>query len=156
MSAPSYKPFVDDLLTLLTPDTTPSLHHVPFSPFPPTAAFSAPVTEVVTFYFPSSVTTEERGTFDDALKQFLEVMGREAEGFEGHGAGWVEEELQHRSLADKEGETGTGKAFELVVGWQSIEAHMKYRDTEAFAKGIEGLRGASKGVGLFHVAVVEG
>lgn len=66
--------------------------------------------------------------------------------------GWGIEEHKHENLGEKEGEEGPAKLFGVFVGWPSVEAHMKYRQTEVFPDVAKWLRDGPKGVQVHHVA----
>ena len=44
--------------------------------------------------------------------------------------GWIVEDLEHEKAG------GKAKGYCVLIGWQSVEKHTEFRDTEAF-KGIE-------------------
>lgn len=43
-------------------------------------------------------------------------------------------------------------AYVAVIGWESVERHLAFRETEAFSKVIGPLRKATTGAELHHVA----
>ncbi|PSK50446.1 hypothetical protein B9Z65_390 [Elsinoe australis] len=103
-------------------------------------ALSAPVTETVTFYFPT-----ETKAFEDNLTKFRGAVESEAIGAKGYAWGWGEEEVEHEKLE------GKGKALKLLIGWESVEAHMKFRETETFQKNIALFRDGPSAVEMVHV-----
>lgn len=115
------------------------MFHIQFEPNFSDAA-SAPITEVATWYFPTSYDTHE---WDTGVVKFNKTLRESAEGFHGVSSGWSIDDVPHKSLEDV---GGKGKAFVLAVGWESLEAHTKYRDTDAFKETIGLLRNKSKGV----------
>ena len=135
MKSATYGPFLEGLKTYLS--GPPSFFHVPLQP-----EFSkpgtAPVTEFVTWYFPPTYDTAD---WDTTFRTFVQVVNETAAGFHGVSYGWVEEELEHPGLADV---GGKGKAFSAAFGWDSVDAHMAYRETDSFKEAIEALR--SKGI----------
>lgn len=42
-------------------------------------------------------------------------------------------------------------AYVAVIGWESVERHLAFRETEAFLKVVDPLRKASTGAELHHV-----
>jgi hypothetical protein len=102
---------------------------------------SAPVTECVTLYFEPSVDT---ATYDDHFAKFREEGEKHATEAQGLSGGWGEEEHDHEEL-------GKAKAFGAFVGWPSVEAHMKFRETEAFPEVVKHLRAGPKGSKMVHV-----
>lgn len=61
--------------------------------------------------------------------------------------GWAIERLPHESL----GEGIEGKVFVSFIGWDSVQSHMKFRETEEFAKLRPVMRGDMKGASMHHV-----
>ncbi|KAK0104159.1 hypothetical protein ONS96_005253 [Cadophora gregata f. sp. sojae] len=114
-------------------------HHVPFKPFPPTILTRAPVIEFATFL--------------DTKPHFLSNVGRFMSGIgtpdQCYGSAWGDSvETDVGKHADG---TVKGKATVLLIGWESKEAHMKFRETETFEKNIGLLREGMGGTELFHV-----
>ena len=124
-----------------------ALHHANLSPHPPAPATSStrsPVTECLTLYHPTTVDTS---SFDEKWSSFRSTLEQHAEGFKASSAGWIVEELEY------EGEKTKG--FAIFTGWESVDAHMKYRDTEHFKESIGPLREGLKGVKMHHVTFLE-
>ena len=46
-------------------------------------------------------------------------------------------------------------AFFLAYGWESIDAHMKYRETEDFRETVVGIREKVGAVTQYHIAFNE-
>lgn len=44
------------------------------------------------------------------------------------------------------------RAYVAVIGWESVERHLAFRETEAFLKAVDPLRKATTGAELYHVA----
>jgi hypothetical protein len=108
-------------------------YHITFaSPF--AAAVSAPVIEYLTLYFPTLV---DRVSFGETWRSFVQTAGANAEGYYGSAAGWIVEELEHEKVE------GKARGFAVAIGWESVDAHMKYRETEAFKGSIGSLRSAA-------------
>ncbi|KAF4549786.1 Hypothetical protein D9617_20g028420 [Elsinoe fawcettii] len=103
-------------------------------------ALSAPVTENVTAYFPS---VDE--SFNTKLDQFKAAVEKDAAGAKGFAYGWGEEDVEHEKLPN-----GKGKALKLLIGWESVDAHMKFRDTEAFKKNVGLLRDGPSALTMTH------
>jgi hypothetical protein len=60
------------------------------------------------------------------------------------------EEQKHESLG-KDGEEGPAKMFSGFIGWESIEDHMKFRETPEFPGLIKYAREGVKGASVYHV-----
>lgn len=143
MKSSDYEPMLEHLKTLLS--GAPSLYHIEFSSAGGfTAATSAPVTEVATFYLDS-----KSSSFETNARKFEKVITEgSAEGLLGASSGWSVEDIEHEKL----GAGNKGKAWVLVVGWQSKEAHIAFRETALFKENIGLLRDGPKGVEMHHVA----
>lgn len=130
------------------------LYHVHFDPHPPSVALAAsgPIaTEFITVYFPTDYPAEDQKNFEGNIKKLIDAVANNAKGFKDSAGGWVAEELD---LPD-----GSGKArgFIALIGWESVEAHQKFRETQSFKDNIHWLRGAKdlKTLAVFHVPAKE-
>lgn len=127
-----------------------SMYHVGFDPHPPTSALvgSTPqVTEFITAYFPKDYSAEDRKTFHEGMREFGHVVSKTAEGYQASLGGFIEEEI----IDPKTSEPCLG--YVALIGWESVQAHLNYRETQAFKDNIHYLRGAKdlKNVAVFHV-----
>jgi hypothetical protein len=118
---------IKDSLTLNHVHATPSLNVI---------ADRAPVVEMLLIYVPASANDEVPGT----LTRFLDILEKNATGFVATSHGWVVEEL------DKEGVIEKLKGYFVAIGWESVDAHMAYRDTEPFKENIPMVRALAKGL----------
>ncbi|OAL33337.1 hypothetical protein AYO20_07348 [Fonsecaea nubica] len=143
-----YKSFLDGAVTQC--EKPPSLYHVHFEPFPPSAAFSE-VTEFLTIYFPADYSAEDQKTFHENMKKFGVNVTRDWEGCRGAVGGWVAEELEDPKTSEK------ARAYVELIGWESVDSHMKYRETPSFKDNVPLLRGAKdlKNLAMVHVATKE-
>ncbi|KAK0353206.1 hypothetical protein LTR91_008754 [Friedmanniomyces endolithicus] len=121
---PDHGPVLANLIKLRARPVTP--YHVDFRPF--TAfirATEAPVTEVATFYFEGAAPTAVL----DRFTRFREVLNKQhVSGVMGAAAGLSHEELE------SEGVKGT--AAVLVIGWESVDAHMAFQKTQLFKDSV--------------------
>ncbi|KAF3061305.1 hypothetical protein GL218_04222 [Daldinia childiae] len=122
-------------------------YHVEFAPFPVAAldntgpSSKTPVAEVLHIWFAGDYPEDARKRTMDAVIEFTRRMTLFAEGLTGETAlGWsVERDI------DRDGVPSS--TLVLILGWTSVEAHMKARDHPEFAKvipmltGLEGLKG---------------
>lgn len=126
-----------------------AMYHANFKPHPPSGAISStssPVTEVVTSYF-----TAHDANHEGRMEEFFAVLNEKAEGFKSASAGWVIEDVEHEKF-----ESGKkGKAFVCALGWESVEAHMKFRETDAFKESISLLREGPVGIEVHHTEFTE-
>ncbi|PVH89440.1 hypothetical protein DL98DRAFT_508503 [Cadophora sp. DSE1049] len=135
-NSPAYAPFKDSLSALMT---AVHFHHVPFKPFPPTILTRAPVIEFATF-----LDTEPH--FLSNVDKFMSGIGTPEKCYGGAWGDSVEMDVGKHSDGSVK-----GKATVLLIGWESKEAHMKFRETEVFEKNIGHLREGMGGVEMFHV-----
>ncbi|KAI1338602.1 hypothetical protein F5Y15DRAFT_122342 [Xylariaceae sp. FL0016] len=130
-----------------------SMLHVGFEPFPPTVLDGAgkeggggksAVAEFVQLFFPGGdgFSGDEMAATALGVQHFLTEVEKEGpEGYTGEtAAGWGVEEREFKGEKCR--------VFALVIGWDSVQAHMNFRETEGFKKaipifrGLEGLRGS--------------
>jgi len=149
-----YNAFVKRLLSLM--DGGPSLHHVPFTPHPATAALSdtnAPATEVLTVTFPAAYSAADQSKFEADIKQLVGVIEAHADGYKGSAGGWSIEGVDSAKTSGGD----KAKTYVAVIGWQSVEHHLKFRERQEFKDNIHLLRGAKDMLGfdVFHVSFLE-
>ncbi|KAH6690233.1 hypothetical protein BKA61DRAFT_684526 [Leptodontidium sp. MPI-SDFR-AT-0119] len=135
--APAYDDFrkiVDGIMTGV------HYHHVAFKPFPPKIPTSAPVIEFATFL-------DTKPHFLDNVDKFMKAVGVPEKCYGGAWGDSVETDVgKHVDGSVK------GKVTVLLIGWESKEAHMEFRETETFAENIGLLREGMGGVEMFHVS----
>lgn len=123
--------------------------HIQTQPYPP-SALKAPVTEIMLAYFPSDVSAETKTAANMRLSAFADKALTKCADVQAVNFGWgLENDFPVRG-----GEEGqTGSMLIALIGWPSIEAHMKFRETEAFKENVDLLRGMEGMVKLtmFHV-----
>ncbi|CAD6573718.1 MAG: hypothetical protein ASARMPREDX12_006216 [Alectoria sarmentosa] len=142
IGSPTYGPFAKHLMTIV--DGPLTMLHANFAPHPPTAALgtASPVTEVLTFYFEG-----ENDGFDSKLRQFIKVISDNAEGFKAASGGWVIEDVEYKGKK--------GKAYVAILGWESVEAHMNFRETQTFKDSINIVRADPLGMEVHHTEFLE-
>ncbi|KAI0852938.1 hypothetical protein F5Y00DRAFT_226398 [Daldinia vernicosa] len=129
-------------------------YHVEFTPFPVAALDNTgpnsktSVAEVLHIWFPGDYPEDARTRSTDAVNEFTRRMTLFADGMTGETAlGWsVERDI------DRDGEPSS--VLILILGWTSVEAHMKARDHPEFAKVIPLLKDLEglKGIEMYHVS----
>lgn len=126
-------------------DGSIEMRHANLTPHPPSAALgtASPVTEVFTSYL-----DKEDEEFESKVKQMLKVIADNAEGFKGASGGWVIEEVDYKGDKGK-------KAYVGLLGWESVEAHMSFRETQTFKDNAHLLREDPLGSELHHTKFVE-
>lgn len=127
----AFKPVIDKMGTIL--GGSAKAYHARFDPHPATAALSkttSPATEIVTMWFPTSYSLEDREKVVQRVKSFVTVLEEEATTYTACAGGWVDEEI------DVPGEEEKGEAYVFLVGWTSVEAHLDFQKTQAFKDNI--------------------
>lgn len=106
-------------------------------------AFNAPITELVLVYLDGSSSTIEAN-----LQKFADALEKDAQAPVGgvYLSGYSVEEVEHEKL-----DGGKGKVILMAIGWQSLEAHMAFRDTAAFKENVGLLRDGPKALAMHHV-----
>ncbi|TKA60847.1 hypothetical protein B0A55_11148 [Friedmanniomyces simplex] len=141
MASEAYGPFMQRAGAIV--DGEVSIVHADFKPEGALSkAFSAPVTEVATFYFhgePPSDYVENVGKLDKTLQI--------VDGYLGYAIGITHETVEKEDVK--------GKAAVVTIGWQTKEAHMAFRETQAFKDNIHLLRSESKKVTMWHVQFMQ-
>lgn len=146
-ASPDYAPLEEKILSLT--NGRPHMFHVHLTPHPPTKALMSPAVEFVTAYFHAGLTESEKVAYYKNFKNFMEQMIVDAEGLVAEAHGWVLEELEME-------EGKKQKAFMLLIGWDSVDLHMKHRETDSFKKTIHLLRDGTEAIESHHAKFVEG
>lgn len=96
------------------------------------------MTEVMLAYFPSDISEQAKAAASERVTQFTEKGLNKCEDVQAVNHGWG---LEH-DFPVRGGEEGQkGSVLVALIGWPSIDAHMKFRDTEAFKGAVDLLRG---------------
>jgi quinol monooxygenase YgiN len=153
MTREEFKPFLE--LVLANVAGKPSLYHVNFKSYPLTvlenhsASGGTNVAEVLHMHFPADISDEGRAAVEKTAQDFLgQLTPDKAPGFSGQSAmGWAVEEVELKGEKTR--------ALVALLGWESIDAHIKFRDTEHFKNIIPLLRDIKdlKGIEMCHVTV---
>lgn len=94
------------------------------------------------------MSSDDRTRFRNIMIDFGKVVRQHAKGFRGMSSGWIVEEVEHPSV-------GTGFGYAAALGWDSVEAHMAFRETQEFKNAIGQVRSGSKGAVMYHVKFQE-
>jgi heme-degrading monooxygenase HmoA len=78
---------------------------------------------------------EDKDKVANSVAFFISVFEKEAKNYKGSATGWVEEDIDIPGTDEK------GKAFVLLVGWTSVEAHQEFANTQAFKDNIHHIMG---------------
>ncbi|OAP63897.1 hypothetical protein AYL99_03124 [Fonsecaea erecta] len=157
MDSDAYNPFLERFGSILGAGA--KAYHVRFLPEITTATIdpfstnTAPATEIVTMWLPRLYSEADQARLVENVKAFLAVLEREAKGYKSWVGGWVEEE----EGIDIPGTDGKGKAYVLVVGWESVEAHKEFCETRAFKENISLVLGVKdlKKIEAVHASLIE-
>jgi hypothetical protein len=76
---------------------------------------------------------------DKIWSDFMDILKDNAEGYHSMACGWIVEDVEFEKVE------GKAKAFTAGIGWESVEAHMKYRDTQVFKDTIAKVREVGSG-----------
>ncbi|KAH7049244.1 hypothetical protein B0J12DRAFT_99219 [Macrophomina phaseolina] len=141
IASPAYGPFYKSVSDMVA--APPVLTHHAFPSDVAAVTTSAPVTELISMYFPATYNTAD---FAAPWEEFMRIAGEHAKGLLGWAGAWAEEEVEHGSLKGEK-----GKLFLALVAWESVDAHMAYRETQAFKESIVKVRALVSGVEMHHV-----
>ncbi|KAL8805413.1 MAG: hypothetical protein Q9182_001979 [Xanthomendoza sp. 2 TL-2023] len=146
MSQPYYEAVIKHLMSIVDGQNI-AICHAHFSPHPPSVAVSgtvAPVTEMIAHHFSSDISDDDRASFESNMKKFAQLLEEKAAGFKGFAGGWVVEDIEHAEVG------GKTKTWQSCVGWQSVEAHMAFRETEEFKDNVHLIRPEYKKAASVH------
>lgn len=102
------------------------------------------MTEVVALYFPSTISDSEKSSFEENIQKFQKICEDHAEGYKGFASGWVVEELEHGEIE------GKARVYHCLLGWESVEAHLAFRETQEFQDNIYLMRPSSRKAAKAH------
>jgi hypothetical protein len=139
MATEGYQPFLQRFLTIA--GGKPSMVHADLEPAGDvTRAMAAPVTEVATFYFGG----EAPADYIQGVHKFRDILEKEkSDGYLGAAIGITHEEIEREGVE--------GKGAVLIIGWESVEKHMAFRESSTFKDNIALLRNGAQKVEMHHV-----
>jgi hypothetical protein len=109
------------------------------------------VTEVLLVYFPSDISPAGKDSVVSQVKEFVDKALTGYSDIKGVNYGWgVENDFPVR--AGEEGQTGS--ILMAFVGWTSIDAHLKFQETDIYkehAHLVQTLEGVV-GMHMFHTS----
>lgn len=123
--------------------------HIVTTPYPP-SALRSPVTEIMLAWFPPDISSELKEANTKKLEQFAEKGLEACTDIQAINLGWgLENDFPVRG--GEEGEKGS--LVSMLIGWPSIDAHMKFREMDAFKEAVPLIRGLEgmKKLAMFHV-----
>ncbi|KAI5456723.1 hypothetical protein BGZ63DRAFT_87966 [Mariannaea sp. PMI_226] len=129
------------------------IKHVAPQPYPPRQALdnsNSPITEVLYAFFPADIDASGKDAVVARIDEFVERALKTCPDFRGISYGWsLEDDIPVRGDEEKQ-----GVMLAAFIGWQSLEAHMKFRDTQQFKDSIGLLRTMPSLIkmGVFHVS----
>lgn len=101
------------------------MYHAEFTPFPPRRTLNmaySPVVEIVTVYFPANIPKTSQDKIASDIRKFRDVLEGPG-GCNASAGGWVLEEVTTPGGEEK------GKAYIMMLGWDSVEAHNEFIKT---------------------------
>ncbi|KUJ09884.1 uncharacterized protein LY89DRAFT_675407 [Mollisia scopiformis] len=145
----AYGPFCQQFLSILEGNLL--VIHIDFQPASKlSTVLAAPVTEVLTFYFDGA----PPASYLDAVVTFAQhCLGAKGgtstaiPGFMDLAAGITYQDLMHKGVK--------GKAAVVLIGWTSVDAHMKFRETQYFKDHFHLLLRDAKQFEMHHVACLD-
>lgn len=102
-----------------------TVYHARFHPYAPSVLAEAPVTEVMTIYFPAEYSLHDQKTYDNGMRKFFEACNAHADGFLSSTGGWVDEVQKIEGGEEV-------KAYVALFGWESVNHHLAFRETTHF------------------------
>ena len=119
--------------------------------FTPYSAIGSGVTEVLNLYFPSNYSDTEQEAFVSDMK-LLKTCLEKAKGYTGLSMGWA---MDEGLTVPESGEQA--KVYVILLGWEGLECHDEFRQSELFAENIHLLQGAKRlmGMEMCHVKLSE-
>lgn len=129
------------------------IKHASVAPFPPGSVLDntqSAVTEILTLFFPADITPDAKAAAASRLDEFVEKALKKCSDFKGASCGWsVENDVPVTGQDDI-----TGSMLVAFIGWPSVDAHIKFRETQPFMDNIALLRNIPSLIelGAFHVS----
>lgn len=114
-------------------------YHIPLtpSPFTPRGAATAPLSEYVQVWFPTSLITPSfQQQIENDFSRFDEIFKEESTGDLGLVSGWIVEEQDHDDLKGEK-----AKCFFVSRGWESMRDFERSTGTEAYKRAVPILLG---------------
>jgi len=123
---PIYKEFFTTMAPILDMSTPPVLYHVHSTTGPPAATpLSAPTTELAAFYLPASISAAEKKAFEENFAKLGGICSSTTdEPASSVSSGWAVEEFDEPE--------GKAIKYGLLLGWESMEAHIEVTKTQPF------------------------
>ena len=148
MASPAYGPFAKHLMTIVDSDSKITVYHAHLTPHPPTAATTANppiITEMIECY----LKTEDEA-HPPKVQHLMDLIEKTSPGYKARATGWVMEEVEHEKFEGKK-----GRLFLGCLGWENVEAHFTYKETETFKNSIGMLREIPVAVEVHHTPFTE-
>lgn len=147
MKSSIYGPTMQRLASIL--NGAIDVKHASFDPHLPSNAIgktNAPVTEVLL-----AVLSSKDENYASNAAKFAKLTRDNANGCKGASTGWVREQVGHESL----GEAQKGFVYAFVIGWESKDVHLAFRETTAFKESISLIRDGAQALQVNHTSFNE-
>lgn len=130
----------------------PTVYHAALSPSPPRRTLSkahSPVVEIVTISFPANLPQASQNTVTADIRKFRDVLESPG-GCNASAGGWVLEDMLIPGSDEK------GKAFVMMFGWDSVEAHSAFVKTPVVQEHVHLIAGLGQSsLDMCHVSLAE-
>jgi len=151
MSSPIYEEFIGVGSKIFDFSSSPYLFHANYVSHPPNGPRDALITEYATFVLPAAASGEQKSALEDATLNLCTYAVNER-GCQSFATGWIVEDIKH-----DQGTAEKAVGLSALLGWESVEAHMRNRDDEGFMALIKTVRGLAltpttgyTGTTMFH------
>ncbi|KIW00372.1 uncharacterized protein PV09_08083 [Verruconis gallopava] len=139
----AYGPFMEKARTVVSEEPgSLVINHADLTT-PISDVTSAPVVEVLLFY-----AAPDAGRDDElvaAVRELVDAGLKNGAAVTNVAAGWVVEPLEWPEKFE-----GKAKAYRVVIGWESVEKHMEYRETDSFKQTIPAVRACVLATDMHH------
>ena len=127
-----------------------SFDYSQWQPSDATTKTASPVTEFVFHHFRSPVHKAQRENVARDARTFVQRLYAELPSIQTFTSGWQlpdDEGVSHNSLGEEK-----ATMFVKLLGWPSVEEHMKARSTQAFKQHLPNLKLGAEGGEMKHIS----
>lgn len=143
----SYYPAFLDLFDKIVHNNQSQMFHAHLQPHPPSEALNrevSPTTAILAIYFPVDYSHADQQVFEEGWNKLIAAVKRDSGSCTGYSGGWILEELTVPGCQER------SKVYAAYIGFQSVEAHVAYGETQSVRENIHYLREAK---GFRHLQV---
>lgn len=115
-----------------------------------------PVTEIVTFAVPSTITPDKQKKWHDDMVAFRSALMEKLPQEDIRPLSWSTAYVERPAIFEHpDSPSGQAILYLMTIGWDSVEKHMAVRETQEFAETVQPLRELTlppvKGLEMRHV-----